>query len=252
MLVFEDASIAIISITIPFGCHTWIISWTNAEVKHVLNSAEKKLWFKLGFWNLTVPIDHPHPTYVQKVKHPTTEPPLSPVCFNKSRRFRNRGKVFVCFEDELCRILVAHLSRPPRSDIKSLWRTVGKTSMALGEKPETERWGIQTSEKTWALGYPPESISQMQLPCLVCWFLSWSELPKFGGEGWCLVIAASRFVSVITDLSLGFPNKLQLTIHHRTNEIGGNNTETRKHLPIIPSGFLLQTELKNWGSSCGR
>ena len=29
-------------------------------------------------------------------------------------------QVFVCFEDELCKILVAHLSRPPRPDIKWL------------------------------------------------------------------------------------------------------------------------------------
>ena len=34
------------------------------------------------------------------------------------------NKVFVCFEDELCRILVAHLSRPPRSDIKLFMRPV--------------------------------------------------------------------------------------------------------------------------------
>ncbi|CAL1150814.1 unnamed protein product [Cladocopium goreaui] len=32
------------------------------------------------------------------------------------------NQVFVCFEDELCKILVAHLSRPPRPDIKlSMW-----------------------------------------------------------------------------------------------------------------------------------
>lgn len=128
MLVFEDASIAKSALPphldaiLGSSVGQTQVFFHIAEVKHVLNSAFKKRRCKFGFWNLTAPIDHP--TYVQKSNIPLYIQRLFVSGLFKKYRccFRNRGKVFVCFEDELCRILVAHLSRPPRSDIKSLWR----------------------------------------------------------------------------------------------------------------------------------
>ena len=132
-----------------------------AEVKHVLNSAFKKRRCKFGFWNLTVQLII-SPISKSQTSHYTA---AFVSVWRKTRRFLNRGKVFVCFEDELCRILVAHLSRPPRSDIKSLWR-LRWNFRCLGRKTIPKKVRYQTSE-TNGPEYPRSSISQMQAMALV-------------------------------------------------------------------------------------
>ena len=118
-----------------------------AEVKHVLNSAEKKLWFKFGFWNISSPIDPT--TYVQKSNIPL----LNCLCL--------RFVLIETVERSLC-VLKMNFAEswwricPDRQDLISspFGGSVGKTSMALGEKTLPKRWGIQTSWKKWGPNIP--------------------------------------------------------------------------------------------------